>query len=43
MRRYTPGRYHDHRTTFTVFKGDVECIRFRSRVFLQAAHYGTTP
>lgn len=24
---------------FIVFKGDVECIRFRSRVFLQASHY----
>lgn len=36
---YTPGQVSTITTYFTVFKGDVECIRFRSRVFLQAAHY----
>lgn len=36
---YTPGTFTTITAYFTVFKGDVECIRFRSRVFLQAAHY----
>ena len=36
---YTPGQISTITAYFTVFKGDVECIRFRSRVFLQAAHY----
>lgn len=36
---YTPGQVSTITAYFTVFKGDVECIRFRSRVFLQAAHY----
>lgn len=36
---YTPGTFTTITAYFTVFKGDVECIRFRSRVFLQASHY----
>lgn len=36
---YTPGQITTITAYFTVFKGDVECIRFRSRVFLQASHY----
>ena len=32
---YTPGQVTTITAYFTVFKGDVECIRFRSRVFLQ--------
>ena len=36
---YTPGQVSTITAYFTVFKGDVECIRFRSRVFLQASHY----
>ena len=36
---YTPGNITTITAYFTVFKGDVECIRFRSRVFLQASHY----
>lgn len=36
---YTPGQISTITAYFTVFKGNVECIRFRSRVFLQAAHY----
>ena len=36
---YTPGQISTITAYFTVFKGDVECIRFRSRVFLQASHY----
>ena len=36
---YTPGIFTTITAYFTVFKGDVECIRFRSRVFLQASHY----
>ena len=36
---YTPGQISTITAYFTVLKGDVECIRFRSRVFLQAAHY----
>ena len=36
---YTPGQISTITAYFTVFKGDVECIRFRSRVFLQAARY----
>ena len=36
---YTPGTFTIITAYFTVFKGDVECIRFRSRVFLQASHY----
>lgn len=36
---YTPGQISTITAYFTVFKGDAECIRFRSRVFLQAAHY----
>ena len=36
---YMPGQISTITAYFTVFKGDVECIRFRSRVFLQAAHY----
>lgn len=36
---YTPGQVSTITAYFTVFKGDVECIRFRSRIFLQAAHY----
>ena len=36
---YTPGQMSTITAYFTVFKGDVECIRFRSRVFLQASHY----
>lgn len=36
---YTPGEIMTITAYFTVFKGDVECIRFRSRVFLQASHY----
>lgn len=36
---YTPGTFTTITAYFTVFKGDVECIRFRSRVFLQATHY----
>lgn len=36
---YTPGTFTTIAAYFTVFKGDVECIRFRSRVFLQASHY----
>ncbi len=36
---YTPGEITTITAYFTVFKGDVECIRFRSRVFLQASHY----
>lgn len=35
----TPGTFTTITAYFTVFKGDVECIRFRSRVFLQASHY----
>lgn len=36
---YTPGTFTTITAYFTVFKGDIECIRFRSRVFLQASHY----
>ena len=36
---YTPGQISTITAYFAGFKGDVECIRFRSRVFLQAAHY----
>ena len=36
---YTPGTFTTITAYFTVFKGDVECIRFRSRVFLQVSHY----
>lgn len=36
---YTPGQITTITAYFTVFKGDVECIRFRSRVFLQAPHF----
>lgn len=36
---YAPGQVSTITAYFTVFKGDVECIRFRSRVFLQASHY----
>lgn len=36
---YTPDTFTTITAYFTVFKGDVECIRFRSRVFLQASHY----
>ncbi len=36
---YMPRQISTITAYFTVFKGDVECIRFRSRVFLQAAHY----
>ncbi len=36
---YTPGTFTTITAYFTVFKGDVECIRFRSRAFLQASHY----
>lgn len=36
---YTPGTFTTITAYFTVFKGDVECIRFRSRVFLQTSHY----
>lgn len=36
---YTPGEITTITAYFTVFKGDVECIRFRSRVFLRAPHY----
>lgn len=36
---YSPGTFTTITAYFTVFKGDVECIRFRSRVFLQASHY----
>lgn len=36
---YAPGTFTTITAYFTVFKGDVECIRFRSRVFLQASHY----
>lgn len=36
---YTPGTFTTITAYFTVFKGDMECIRFRSRVFLQASHY----
>lgn len=36
---YTPGTFTTITAYFTVFKGDVECIRFRSRVFLQESHY----
>lgn len=36
---YTPGTLTTITAYFTVFKGDVECIRFRSRVFLKATHY----
>lgn len=36
---YTSGQISTITAYFTVFKGDAECIRFRSRVFLQAAHY----
>ena len=36
---YTPGTFTTITAYFTMFKGDVECIRFRSRVFLQASHY----
>ena len=36
---YTPGTFTTTTAYFTVFKGDVECIRFRSRAFLQASHY----
>ena len=39
MRSTRPGQISTITAYFTVFKGDVECIRFRSRVFLQAAHY----
>lgn len=40
---YTPGTFTTITAYFTVFKGDVECIRFRSRVFLQASHYRNNP
>ena len=36
---YSPGEITTITAYFTVFKGYVECIRFRSRVFLQASHY----
>ncbi|WP_241159517.1 NlpC/P60 family protein [Adlercreutzia sp. ZJ176] len=36
---YAPGTLTTITAYFTVFKSDVECIRFRSRVFLQASHY----
>lgn len=36
---YTPGEITHITAYFIRFKGDVECIRFRSRVFLQASHY----
>lgn len=36
---YTPGTFTTITAYFTVFKGDVECIRFRSRVFLQSSLY----
>lgn len=36
---YTPGTFTTVTAYFTVFTGDVECIRFRSCVFLQASHY----
>lgn len=37
--KYTPGQIMTITAYFTVFKGDVECIRFRSRVFLQQAGF----
>lgn len=36
---YTPGVFTTITAYFTVFKGDAECIRFRSRVFLQSGTY----
>lgn len=36
---YTPGEITHITAYFIKFKGDVECIRFRSRVFLQGSHY----
>ena len=36
---HAPGQITTITAYFTVFKGDVECIRFRSRVFLQAPRY----
>lgn len=36
---YTPGEITHITAYFIKFKGDVECIRFRSRVFLKASHY----
>lgn len=36
---YTPGQITTVTAYFTVFKSDADCIRFRSRVFLQASHY----
>ena len=43
----TGEEYDGHQVTITdrfiVFAGDRECIRFRSRVFLQASHYKNNP
>lgn len=36
---YAPGEITQITAYFIRFKGDVECIRFRSRVFLQGSHY----
>ena len=36
---YTPGVHTSITAYFTVFKSDVDCIRFRSRVFLQSSTY----
>ncbi len=36
---YTPGTITTITAYFTCFKSDVDCIRFRSRVFLQSGNY----
>lgn len=36
---YTPGVHTSITAYFTVFKSDVDCIKFRSRVFLQSPTY----
>lgn len=36
---YTPGTITTITAYFTCFKSDVDCIRFRSRVFLQSSNY----
>lgn len=37
------GSHYTTAAQFIVFKGDAECIRFRSRVFLQAERYANNP
>ena len=37
------GSHYTITAQFIVFKGDAECIRFRSRVFLQAGRYANNP